>query len=259
MSYDRALTVFSPDGRLFQIDYALEAVARGTCVVGVKTPTAVILAAERRALQSLQTPRTVRKLLPVDDHIIAAFSGLAADARVLVNRARLESQSHRLTVEDAPTVEHVARYVAGIQQKYTQRGGARPFGVSMLLAGIDPHDQQPRLWMTDPAGLYTEWRAAAVGRSHKVVQTYLEKHWKEAMSREEGVKLALRALLEVVQLGAGYVEVVTVEPSATLDKAMVNRMSLEDVMAMMQSVEQEKAEQAQRQKQLAGLVDPSDA
>lgn len=138
------------------------------------------------------------------------WTGLTADARILVDRARVECQSHRLTVEDPVSVEYISRYIAGIQQKYTQRGGVRPFGISTLIIGFDL-DGKPRLYQTDPAGTSSEWKANAIGRSASTVREFLEKNHKEDMETNDTVKLAVKSLLEVVQTGAKNIEIVVMD------------------------------------------------
>ena len=140
--------------------------------------------------------RSVRKIVNLDDHIALACAGLKADARVLINRARIECQSHRLTVEDPVTVEYITRYIAGLQQKYTQSGGVRPFGLSTLIIGFDPYTGVPALYQTDPSGTFSAWKANATGRNSNSIREFLEKNYKETAGQET-VKLAIRALLEV--------------------------------------------------------------
>lgn len=214
MSYDRAITIFSPDGKLNQIDYAMEAVKRGYTAIGIVGKDCVVLCVEKQATPKLQESRIIRKILRVDQKICLTFAGLQADSRVLVNKTRVECQSYRLNCEDAPTVDYVARYIADIQQQYTYRGGARPFGLSVLLAGFDGKGR-PRLFQTDPAGTYYGWRAHAIGRNGKTVSDYLEKKYKDGMSVDDVKKLGIKALLEVVQGATDNIEVMIVDKDGT--------------------------------------------
>lgn len=245
--YDRALSIFSPDGHIFQVEYALEAVKRGTCTVGIKGTNCVVLGCERRSTLKLQDPRiTPSKISKIDSHIVLSFSGLNADSRILIEKARVEAQSHRLTLEDPVTVEYLTRYVAGVQQKYTQSGGVRPFGVSTLIAGFDPRDDKPRLYQTEPSGIYSSWCAQTIGRNSKTVREFLEKNYDVSAppaSVEECVKLTTRALLEVVQTGAKNIEITVVKPGAE-----IVRLDNAEIAAYVDEIEREKQQQ-QQQKQ----------
>ena len=213
--------------------------------MGIRSPEAVVLGVEKRSAAKLQDRRSMRKIAKLDEHILVAFAGLTADARVLVNRARVECQSHRLTVEDAPTVEYMSRWMARLQQRYTQRGGVRPFGVSMLIAGCDK-DGSIKLYKTDPSGTYSAWKAACTGKNEKSVREFLEKNHKENMSKDDAIKLAMKALLEVVDSGSKNVEVVVVTPDGTSE--FLSEETLEAVSA---EVEKEKEAEAERKKKEA--------
>lgn len=249
MSYDRAITVFSPDGHLFQVEYAMEAVKRGSAVVGVRGKDCVVLGVERKAVAQLQDPRTIRKIAKLDEHLIIAFAGLTADARVLIGKARLESQSFRLTCEDAPTIDYMARFIARTQQKYTQRGGVRPFGVSSMIAGFSPNGN-PELYLTDPAGTYSSWKANAIGgRNEKAVKEYLEKNWADGMVETDAVQLTVKALLEVVDSGAKNMEIAIMR-----NGAKVHMLPETDLQTIIEAIEKEQEEAKKNQAENPNLV-----
>ncbi|KAI4386819.1 hypothetical protein MLD38_004718 [Melastoma candidum] len=207
--YDRAITVFSPDGHLFQVEYALEAVRKGNAAVGVRGTDTIVLGVEKKSTAKLQDSRSVRKIVNLDKHIALACAGLKADARVLINRARIECQSHRLTVEDPVTVEYITRYIAGLQQKYTQSG--------------------------DPSGTFSAWKANATGRNSNSIREFLEKNYKET-SGQETVKLAIRALLEVVESGGKNIEIAVMTKEDGL-----RQLEEEEIDAIVAEIEAEKA------------------
>ncbi|WP_457611756.1 archaeal proteasome endopeptidase complex subunit alpha [Methanocaldococcus sp.] len=194
-AYDRAITVFSPEGRLYQVEYAREAVKRGTTAVGIVCKDGVVLAVDRRVTSRLVKIRSIEKIYQIDDHVAAATSGLVADARVLIDRARLEAQIYRVTYGEEISVELLAKKICDIKQAYTQHGGVRPFGVSLLIAGIDKGEG--RLFETDPSGALIEYRATAIGSGRQIVMDLLEKEYREDLNLKEGLKLALLALYKV--------------------------------------------------------------
>jgi len=242
--YDRAITVFSPDGHLFQVEYAQEAVKKGSTAVGVRGSNCVVLGVEKKAVAKLQEDRTVRKICQLDDHVLMAFAGLTADARVLTKQARVECQSHKLTVEDPVTLEYITRYIASLKQRYTQSNGRRPFGISCLITGFD-YDKTPRLYQTDPSGTYHEWKANAIGRNAKTVREFLEKNYSPENVASEAltVKLAIKALLEVVQSGGKNLEVAVMREGKGYQM-----LEVADIEKVVKEVEKEKEEEAAAKK-----------
>jgi len=190
-AYDRAITVFSPDGRLFQVEYAKEAVRRGATAIGVVCSDGVVLVAYKNASSSLLVPESMKKVFEIDSHIAATASGLIADARRLIDIARVEAQRHRLAYAEPATVESIAKELCDLMQVYTQYGGIRPFGVSLLIGGVD---DKPRLFEAEPSGALTGFKACAIGSGKKEVEEFFEKEYKESISTDDGISLALKAL-----------------------------------------------------------------
>lgn len=191
-AYDRAITVFSPDGRLFQVEYAREAVRTGATSIGVAGKEGVALVAHKRITSRLIVGESHEKIFQIDKNVAAASSGLVADARKLVEFARMECQRHHLTYDEFVPLEVLAKKVGDHIQFYTQFGGVRPYGVSLLIAGVDGNT--PHLFETDPSGALFEYKATAIGSGKKVVEELFEKEYKDGMNQDDTVKLALKAL-----------------------------------------------------------------
>ena len=197
LGYDRGSTIFSPDGRLFQVEYAIEAVKRGTTAVGIKTVEGCILAVQKRLHTTLIEKDMVKKIFAIDDHIAVAIAGLTADARILVNQARIQAQIHQITYNEAITVENLTHRIADVKQAYTQHAGVRPFGVSLIIAGVDEVNG-PQLFMTEPSGSYWGYRAAAIGSGTPIIIEDLENSYPEiSKTLQEGILIALKALQKV--------------------------------------------------------------
>ncbi len=195
-AYDRAITVFSPDGRLFQVEYAREAVKTGTTSIGLICAEGVVLIAHKRIYSSLLIEQSHEKIYAIDSHIAAASSGLVADARKLVDFARLEAQNHHLTYDEPISVDSLAKSIGDHIQFFTQYAGVRPYGVSLLIAGVN---SESRLFETDPSGALFEYRATAIGSGKKIVEELFEKEYKDKMSLNDAIKLALKGLKKCVE------------------------------------------------------------
>jgi len=214
MAYDRAITVFSPDGRLFQVEYAREAVKRGTTTVGLKFKDGVVLIVDRSITSKLVEPASVEKIFAIDDHVGCATSGLVADARVLVDRARTEAQINRITFDEKIEIKTLVKKICDFKQTYTQYGGVRPFGTAFLIGGVD--DVGPRLFVTDPSGAMMEYMATAEGNGRDAAIKFLEENYKKG-KKDDGIVMGIKALYEATEkdLNKSAVEIGVVTASTS--------------------------------------------
>lgn len=219
--YDRAITVFSPDGRLFQVEYAREAVKRGTTTVGLKfkdsdagrassarqAEPGVVLIVDKRITSQLIEPASIEKIFKIDDHVGVATSGLVADARVLVDRARTDAQMNRVTYDENIEVETLVKKICDFKQTYTQYGGVRPFGTALLIAGQD--STGVHLYETDPSGALMSYKATAIGAGRSQVMEVFEQEYRDALTKDDAIALGLKALYRATEgkLNAGALEI----------------------------------------------------
>ena len=195
-AYDRAITVFSPDGRLFQVEYAMELVNRGATILGIRCSEGVVLGSEEN-VEPLEEAEYSWKLFKVDDHIGAAIVGLSSDARMLIDQARVYAQSNKLTYDEPIDVEIVTKRISDIKQMYTQHAGVRPFGVSLIFAGVDKTGG--RVFYTHPSGTYRGYRATAIGAGRETVLGILKDEYKEDANLEDIIKLAVKCLVKALE------------------------------------------------------------
>jgi len=195
-AYDRAITVFSPDGRLFQVEYAMELVNRGATIIGIQCAEGVVLGSEEN-IEALEEAEYSWKIFKVDDHIGAAIVGLSSDARILIDQARIYAQSNKLTYDEPIDAEVVTKRICDIQQMYTQHAGVRPFGVSIVFAGVDKTGT--RVFGTHPSGTYRGYKATALGAGRETVLAILKDEYKENMTLEETTNLALKCLTKALE------------------------------------------------------------
>jgi len=194
MGYDRAATMFSPEGHILQVEYAEKTVRLGSASIGFVTTEGIVIIADKRINDKLIKGDSTNKIFEIDDHIIGCAAGILSDARVLVERAQLLSQQHRVTYDTSIDVISVIKDLANIKQQYTQHPGVRPFGVAVMLAGIDDDN---RLYVADITGNFFEYKATAIGENDERIKEILRKKYKEGMKIEEAIKLGLLIFKEV--------------------------------------------------------------
>lgn len=230
--YDRAITVFSPDGRLFQVEYAREAVKRGTTSIGIKCSEGIVLAVDKRTTSNLVEATSIEKIFKIDEHIGAATSGLVADARALVERARVEAQINKITYSEPIRVDSLSKKLCDMLQMYTQNGGVRPFGSALIIGGV--YDGSCKLFETDPSGALIEYKATAIGSGRSAAMDIFEDQYKEDMNLNDAIKLALTAINEATEheTTANNVEIAVIK----CDEEVYTKLSQEEVQTFIDEV-----------------------
>ena len=234
MGYDRAITVFSPDGRLYQVEYAREAVKRGTTAVGIKAQGGVVLIVDKRVSSKLLESSSIEKIFKIDDHIGVASSGLVGDARALVDRARIECQINRVSYDERIEVEALAKKLCDHMQTLTQYGGIRPYGTALLIAGVS--DGECRLFETDPSGTLLEYKATGIGIGRPAAMKVFEEEYNASLSIKDAILLGLKALHSATE---GKFDVDTVEMGIVESEAKAFReMTKEEVASYVEQFKQ---------------------
>eukprot|EP00088_Acartia_fossae_P008649 TRINITY_DN14156_c0_g1_i1.p1 TRINITY_DN14156_c0_g1~~TRINITY_DN14156_c0_g1_i1.p1 ORF type:complete len:253 (+),score=75.11 TRINITY_DN14156_c0_g1_i1:33-761(+) len=215
--YDRGPNTFSPEGRLFQVEYAIEAIKLGSTAIGIQTNEGVILAVEKRITSPLMEPTSIEKIVEIDNHIACAFSGLTADSKTLIDRARVEAQNHWFTYEEKMQIESVSAAVSNLAIQFGDSDDevgimSRPFGVAILFAGCDEDGAQ--LYHMDPSGTYLKFDAKAIGSGSEGAQQSLQEAYHRSMTLREATKSAFTILKQVMEekLNETNVEAATVKP-----------------------------------------------
>jgi 20S proteasome subunit alpha 3 len=186
MSYDSRTNTFSPEGRLYQVEYAVESVGKAPTALGLITTDGVIFATERRNYSG-------EKVYRIDSHLAVVVAGMTADANHLIDFARSVAQRHVYTFQEPLPAEDLCQRLCDEKQSVTMSGGLRPYGIAFLVAAWDStHGFQ--LYQTDPSGNYHAWKAFAIGQNDGTAQQMLKNDWKETITAREGILLALKVL-----------------------------------------------------------------
>jgi len=194
MGYDRAATMFAPDGHILQVEYAEKTVRLGSSSIGIVYNKGILLISDRRQKDNLIVEESANKINEIDDHILVVSAGISSDARILIEKARILSQQHRVTYDSPPNTESIVRDISDMKQQFTQYGGARPFGVSMMFAGINGG---PVLYTTDITGNYLKYNANAIGENDEEIRNLLRQKYKKHMTLKESINLSLEIFREV--------------------------------------------------------------
>jgi proteasome alpha subunit len=189
MGYDRAAQTFSPDGHILQVEYAEKTVRLGSASIGLVCKDGVVIISDRRQKDKLVVEHSANKIYEIDEHIMAVAAGIVSDSRVLIDKARVMAQQHRVTYDSEANTESIVKDIADIKQQFTQYGGARPFGVALLIAG---YNGSAKLYATDVSGNYLEYKANAIGENDEKIKEKLRQEYKQDLTCEEGIKLALK-------------------------------------------------------------------
>ncbi|KAJ3016870.1 proteasome component pup2 [Thoreauomyces humboldtii] len=216
--YDRGVNTFSPEGRLFQVEYAIEAIKQGSTAVGIQTSEGVVLAVEKRATSTLLEPSSIEKIMEIDAHLGCAMSGLTADSRTMIDHARVEAQNHWFTYNERIKVESVTQAVCDLALRFGESANSeealmsRPFGVALLIAGID--EKGPQLFHTDPSGTFMRYDAKAIGSGSEGAQGELQEQYHKSLTLEEAKVLSLKVLKQVMEekLNSINVQIAVVTP-----------------------------------------------
>ena len=196
MGYDRAATMFSPDGHLLQVEYAEKTVRLGSSSIGIACTDGVVIVSDRRVNDKLILPESANKIYEIDSHIIASAAGILSDARVLIERARIIAQQNRVTYDSPIEVEEIIREIANTKQQFTQYGGARPFGVAIIIAGVDQNKCQ--VFSSDITGNYFSYSSIAVGENDERIKEILRLKYNKNLNINGGIKLALDIFKEIL-------------------------------------------------------------
>lgn len=213
--YDRGVSTFSPEGRLFQVEYAIEAIKLGSTAVGIQTKEGCVLVVEKRITSPLLEPSSVEKIMEIDEHIGCAMSGLTADARTLIEHGRVETQNHRFSYNEPMTVESTTQSLCDLALRFgegDEDSMSRPFGVALLIAGYDKRG--PCLYHTDPSGTFVRYEAKAIGAGSEGAQSALQEHYRQDMTLEEAETAALKILKDVMEekVTATNVDIASIAP-----------------------------------------------